>query len=453
MDTLWTFFERQLTDNNFFSGGLILMIGGTLLAALRHWPERLWNWLWSQVMIEVDVLDRDPAFDWIDQWLAAHSYSRNRARWLSVRTKAVDPREREADPTGDHRPQILFTPAPGRHWLFYRGTFVVLHRVRPDPEQTQSQQMATVRESFSLTVFTRDRSIVRQLLADARDTALPLSDARLTIYRNSYTSWTPQLSRLPRPAESVVLRDGVMESLLAECREFLRRREWYVERGIPYRRGALLYGPPGTGKSSAVVAIASELRMDIAMLNLGSAQLDDADLAELLAELPASCILLVEDVDCVFVERKSGEEKTNRVTFSGLLNALDGVAAGEGRMLFATTNHRERLDPALIRPGRIDRQVEIGYADREQLRQIFRRFFPDSSPEQADRFASQLPDRQLPMSSVQTFLIQHAESSEEACDRASAWAKEQLRERSSPTTNWVAAATTTTPVTPYCAGL
>jgi chaperone BCS1 len=230
MDTLWTFFEKQLSDNSFFSGGLILMVGGALLAACRQLPMQAWDWLRSQLVIEVDVLDRDPAFDWIDQWLASHRYSQSRARCLSVRTRAIDPRQREADPTGDHRPQILFTPAPGRHWLFYRGRLVVLYRLRPDMNQAQSQPV-NVRESFSLTLFTRNRELVRQLLADARDVAIPASDTRLTIYRNgTYASWCEQLQRMPRPPESVVLREGVMESLLSDCREFLRQRNWYVER-------------------------------------------------------------------------------------------------------------------------------------------------------------------------------------------------------------------------------
>ena len=455
MDTIWTFFEQQLTNNNFFSGGLILMIGGALLAACRQLPMQAWDWLKSQLMIEVDILDRDPAFDWVDQWLAVHQYSQHRARWLSVRTRAVDPRQREAEPGGDHRPQILFTPAPGRHWLFYRRRLVLLNRVRPSLNQAATQPV-NVRESFSLTVFTRNREIVRQLLADARDLALPPNDARLTIYRNgTYASWCEQMQRTPRPPESVVLREGVMESLLGDCRNFLNRRNWYVERGIPYRRGTLLYGPPGTGKSSAVVAIASALRMDIAVLNLGNSGLDDAALSELLAELPASAILLVEDVDCVFVERQGADEKSNRVTFSGLLNALDGVAAGEGRMLFATTNHRERLDPALIRPGRIDRQVEVGFADREQLRRIFSRFFPQDVAGLAERFSRSLPDKQLAMSAVQSYLIQHAEDATAACEGAAAWANDHLRERAGGASikllaSAVAAAS---PATPYCAGL
>jgi chaperone BCS1 len=460
MEPLWQFVEKQLNENNFFSGGLILMAAGAVAAYCRTLPAYLWNWLVARMVIEVDILDRDPAFDWLDQWLSEHSYAQKRARSLSVRTRATDYAARQADPTGDHRPRILFSPAPGTHWLFYRNRLVVLQRERPKLNQA-AQQPVNVRESFNLTFYSRNRNLVRQLLEEARNLAIPPDSCRLTVYANSYTSWDEQLQRMPRPAESVVLKQGVMESLLADARRFLEHRQWYVDRGIPYRRGYLLYGPPGTGKSSAVVAIASALKLDIAYLNLGSSTLGDSDLAELLSNLPASAILLVEDIDCVFVERKAGEDKANRVSFSGLLNALDGVAASEGRLLFATTNHRERLDPALIRPGRIDRQVEIGYADRDQTYRLFRRFFPESTADQAEQFAGGVPEHRLAISALQTYLIQHAESADDACRHLAAWleveddAAGRGNDKAGAVTSTVPASVAVVPLptTPFCVGL
>lgn len=454
MDTIWQFLQKQLAENQLFSGGLILMIAGGLVAYFRDMPWRAWEWIKSRFVFEVDILDREAAFEWIDQWLAAHQYSQQRARWLSVRVRAVDYGDRQADPLGDHRPRIMFTPAPGTHMLFYRGRLVILHRKRPEANQ-QTQQPVNVRESFSLTIFTRDRNLVRQLLEDARDVALPAGDARLTVYRNHYTSWTQQLQRFPRPPESVVLPAGVMESLIGDCRRFLEDRSWYLQRGVPYRRGFLLHGPPGTGKSSAVVAIASALKMDIAVLNLGDSSLSDNDVGELLSELPVNALLLIEDIDCIFVQRAATDEKNNRITFSGLLNAIDGVAAGEGRLLFATTNHRDQLDPALIRPGRIDRQLEIGFADQDQIRRIFLRFYPDVDPCLADYFAENVPAGRIAMSAIQTFLIEHADSADDACSALDDWLADQALaawQEPGPLTA-PALDDATLPRTPYCVGL
>ena len=395
------------------------MVGGALLAVLRHVPGKIWGWTKERFLIQIDVPDRESAFEWIDKWLAAHAYSRTRARRLTVRTQNPDYRERAADPAGDHRPRVLFSPAPGKHWLFYRGRLVILNRQRADPEKSPAQGPGPMglRESFSITLVSRNRQLAWQLLDDAREHALPRSQERLTIHHLTFSSWGERMQRLPRPPESVVLKRGVLEDLIADCRRFLSDRQWYLQRGIPYRRGYLLHGPPGTGKSSAVVAVASALRMDIALLNLNTIGLDDNDLADRLAQVPPNAVVLIEDIDCAFTARKGGEDKATRLTFSGLLNAIDGVAAGEGRILFATTNHPQRLDAALVRPGRIDRQLEIGLADREQCRRIFQRFFPEADERLAAKFASSITDERLAMSAIQAYLIQHAESAEDAAAR------------------------------------
>ena len=416
MDTVWEFLSRQLASNQFFSGGLILMLSGAALAVARHIPGQIWAWLKDRCLTEIDIPDREAAFEWLEKWLAAHAYSQRRARRLTVRVQPCDYRQRRDEPTGDHRPRLLFAPAPGEHWLWYRGRMVILNRQRADAQKNDDgRAMLSIRETFSIKIFSRNRQLAWQLLEDAREHALPRGERRLTLYQVAYASWSEQMERLPRPPESVVLREGLLEDLIADARRFLDGRSSYVQRGIPYRRGYLLHGPPGTGKSSAVVAIATALGLDIAVLNLSNATLDDTDLVNRLADVPPNAIVLIEDIDCAFVARKSAEDKTSKITFSGLLNAIDGVAAGEGRLLFATTNHPERLDPALVRPGRIDRRVEIGLADREQLRRIFQRFFPAADPALAERFAASLPDRQLAMSAVQAYLVQHAESAQLAC--------------------------------------
>jgi chaperone BCS1 len=266
-----------------------------------------------------------------------------------------------------------------------------------------------VRECFNITIFSRDRRLAHLLLEEARDVALPKSELRLTVHRAGQGYWMEQMKRLPRPMESVILANGLMEDLLEDAKTFLARRDWYLQRGIPYRRGYLLHGPPGTGKSSAVVALASALQMDIAVLSLGDSNLDDNSISELFSSIPVNSIVLMEDIDCAFLERKENDDKRSKITFSGLLNAIDGVAAGEGRLLFATTNHIERLDPALIRPGRVDRKVYVGHATREQASQLFRRFFPDVSMEVANRFAEKLPLGKVTMSALQTHLLMYAD--------------------------------------------
>jgi len=136
-----------------------------------------------------------------------------------------------------------------------------------------------------------------------------------------------------------------------------------MDKGVPYRRGYLLYGPPGTGKTSFTQAIAGELKLNICYLNLSNGNMDDDGLNRALNNAPSQSIILLEDIDGIFVARESvNQGREGGVSFSGLLNALDGVRSQEGRILFMTTNHREKLDPALMRPGRADFHAYLGNA-------------------------------------------------------------------------------------------
>ena len=196
-------------------------------------------------------------------------------------------------------------------------------------------------------------------------------------------SWTKAMEKPKRSKDSVVLDRDLADELVRDARLFLSRARWYLERGIPYRRGYLLHGPPGTGKTSFCQVLAGELDADLCLLTLTDADLTDTRLAESLRDAPAGAIILLEDVDAVFVDRtggggdggSGGKGGRGGVSFSGLLNAIDGVASQEGRIFIMTTNHPEKLDPALKRPGRCDVSRQLNYASRLQMRRLFARFY------------------------------------------------------------------------------
>lgn len=244
-------------------------------------------------------------------------------------------------------------------------------------------------------------------------------------------NWDQGRHRPSREISTVILPPESKNRLLSDVKEYLNpvTARWYAQRGLPYRRGYLFYGPPGTGKTSLSLALAGELKVPLYILSLSTGSLTDETLTMLFVGLPRKCIVLLEDIDCAGVQRnnnrhmddESDQESSDEegqsedearsgganskplkpskekkkpskndsnsssstqhrqprmsVSFSGLLNAIDGVASHEGRILIMTTNHRERLDPALIRPGRVDMQIEFGYAGRNTLGEIFRELY------------------------------------------------------------------------------
>ncbi|KAG6876596.1 hypothetical protein C0993_001997 [Termitomyces sp. T159_Od127] len=233
-------------------------------------------------------------------------------------------------------------------------------------------------ETITLTTLSRDRFLFPKLLSDARDLAMRDQEGKLVIHTAWGVEWRPfGQPRRKRPLKSVVLEPGIGEKIEQDIKSFLSRRQWYAQRGIPYRRGYLLYGPPGSGKTSFIQALAASLSYDICLLNLSERGLADDKLNYLLSNAPETSFVLIEDVDAAFNKRVQTTEDgyQSSVTFSGFLNALDGVASGEERIIFMTTNHIERLDPALIRPGRVDVSELIDDASAIQARTLFTQFY------------------------------------------------------------------------------
>lgn len=197
-----------------------------------------------------------------------------------------------------------------------------------------------------------------------------------------------------RPLETIVLREGQKERLVEDIQSFRDNEDRYVKLGIPYHRGYLLTGPPGTGKTSVARGLAEHFKMDLYYITLGDLA-SDTSLLDLVAEVEAGSMLLLEDID-VFKASKSREvtkdfkdKPFNGVTLTGLLNSLDGVATPHGLITVMTTNHADSLDPALLRPGRIDLVEHINYAKAAQVANLFDLFYGEV-PEDIYEFQGEL---------------------------------------------------------------
>lgn len=407
-----------LNHNPFFSGGLSLMVVGAAVALLRKLPAQLWAFLQRRFSITVEIPDRDPAFRWLQVWLAAQPYA-GRARDLSLATTWI-PAGAESDTavvfdaddsaaTGpSSQVKFLLSPAPGTHLMFYRNRLVILRRSRRD---LQNGNARTFQENLTLQVLGGSRPLIEDLLIEARKLACPKTPG-VSVLTARYEAWETTSWQPRRPLESLVLADGLLDDVLDDLQSFYNSRAWYVRRGIPHRRGYLLHGPPGNGKTTLVLAAAGELNLSVAVLSLSNRLLSDDALRSLVDALPPATLLLIEDVDCVFKTERTTSDQTG-VTLSGLLNALDGVSSREGRVLFLTTNHPDRLDPALIRPGRVDRKIELHHATPDQARRMFLWFYQDcglAAPELealADRFAAQVPRHKVCMAAIQEHLLRH----------------------------------------------
>ena len=407
----------SLEQNPFFSGGLSLMLIGLFGAILRHLPGQIFGFIERRISIAVEVPDRDPAFRWVQTWLAEGRYAK-RARDLTLATEwdtsEPDP---EISPYGDtpsgpaSKARFVLSPAPGVHLTWFNRRILVIRRTR---RELQSGGSTAFQESLILQILGGSRKLIDDLLAEAHATSFPRTPG-VSILTARNEMWCPASWQAKRPLGSLILADSILEETLEDLRDFYRSSTWYAERGIPYRRGYLLHGPPGTGKTTLVLALAGELKLPVATLNLNNRLMSDESLRALVDGLPAAALLLIEDIDCAFKDWRNTTAASG-VTLSGLLNSLDGVSSRDGRVLFLTTNHPERLDPALLRPGRVDRKIELGYATPDQARRLYLWFYQGCGLAHselcraAERFAAQVTPGKIGMAAIQEHLLRHRRS-------------------------------------------
>lgn len=392
----------------------------------------------------VYVQSTDETYNMVLEWISSRGLD-GAARSSIVRVKKQNGRQ---DPIGKPKKALSFSP--------WHGSFIFRHRNSFLSYRTSLADVGFRKEEeLSITCLGRSPKTVKDFLNECKDEYLRLNRNKTTVFRNRRDCWERAAVIEARPLSTVILADTQKQSLIKDVGEFFdkRTRRWYSTRSVPYRKGILFYGPPGTGKTSLSLSVAGRFGLDIYTASVST--VNDQMLHDLFTKLPPQCIVLLEDIDAATAThcRGAGDGNASKtadkesVTLSGLLNAFDGVASQEGRLLIMTTNHIRKLDDALIRPGRIDRKVEFQLVDRDLATQIYRLVFEEPADvvstgksqakdqlrvEQLSiEFAAKIPGHEFSPAEVLSFLIPYRDSPSCALENVEEWAARTLQEKRS----------------------
>ncbi|PVI06203.1 hypothetical protein DM02DRAFT_515292 [Periconia macrospinosa] len=396
----------QLIENPFFTAGFGLAALATAARVGQKGLTQGASLLRRRMLVDLEITRHDRAYPWLLLWMTnfhrtqASAQPPSKTGLLSSLVNRINPRlhhlqvstfQSQTGPA--HAAHFSFVPGHGKHILRYGSSFIFVDRQR---EKAFDLSTGVPFETITLTTLYSQRNVFEKIFAEAHQMHQQMQEGKTAIFNAMGNDWQVfGEAKRKRPLDSVILERGVKERIVQDVQAFLAARTWYLDRGIPYRRGYLLYGPPGTGKSSFIQALAGHLDFNIAILNVSQRGLHDDKLSHLLTKIPARTIVLLEDVDVAFANRRKQDSdgySGATVTFSGLLNALDGVASAEERIIFLTTNFVERLDEALIRPGRVDMTVRLGEATEYQMEQLWDRFYAefDASGDGKRRFLAKV---------------------------------------------------------------
>ncbi|KAI1662144.1 BCS1 N terminal-domain-containing protein [Daldinia decipiens] len=469
----------QLAMLDLFFPGFSVLVGAVqnrraLILVWNYISSYLWEQVESHLLSVVDIRTNDEIYSIFMAWVAKQRFSRSTRRFV-VNTNFnsrnwflwYDYEDEEDEEDIDEvinagkKKGLAYTPSFGNHYFWYRGRLLLFRRT--ENRERNSFMPVSEREEISISCFGRNPWILKDLLLEARQLYLQKDERKTQIYRGTLKpgstapTWQRCMSRASRPFSTVILNERTKQNLIDDVTDYLHpaTQRWYANRGIPYRRGYLLYGPPGTGKSSLSLALAGFFKMRIYIVSLSSITSNEESLASLFAELPRRCVVLLEDIDTAGLthtrdenQNQSRDDSENmvpgqlttgntnnsngRLSLSGLLNILDGVASQEGRVLIMTTNHLEKLDKALIRPGRVDMIVKFGLADEGMTSAIFRAIFARLDEKQeaekakkraiddarvntlAEEFSAKMPSHEFSPAEIQGYLMKYKRDAEEA---------------------------------------
>lgn len=393
---------KLLGNNSFASGGLFLLGAGAGMTMLYRLQSYVFRFISHWFFTQIDFTSDDPNFIHIQNWLFNQSYTKGYCSKFRAKNIYKNSQDSVIERNEVVEQEQIFVPSYGTHYFFINYRPIILSYTRSDAKEIRTQEYITLSVFNIFGKFKFAESLVKE----ATDIYTKKTYNETTIFGSTdrWSSWH-KLQRKNIRQKPILSYPTEYSEIVDNIQTFLDNKEWYNFRGINYKHGILFAGVPGAGKTSCVLSLAQRFQRHIYMLNLADPNIDDARFIDLVTSLPKDSILLLEDIDAVPSAEDRKKQKDNKedgkieedtiVSLSTILNTLDGLLTPDGLIFFITTNYPDKLDEALVRPGRIDLIKNFENANEYQIGALFERFIPESNKNEKELFIQQFKGKSM----------------------------------------------------------
>lgn len=348
IEELKAYLINQLNNNDIFVG----VLGGSLAASVIYYAKsaipKTYEHAQSFLTSTIEINSTDYRFKSFLEYFQTEKPILRRSKFSLI--KQTDDPNDYVNSSDKHKSYKLGI-GYGTH--FYRINKKLISVNYYIDDSNKSMKLV---ERLKIKILSRKpQKHIEVLLSKVKDIN---NEDNLVLRINSKDWWDEAEGVQKRTMDSIFIEPDIKKSIINSIDKFKSNKDFCLSKGIQWKKSLMFDGPAGTGKSSLCMAIASKYNMPLYYLNLGAVE-NDQDLQSLFSQVPKESVILIEDVDCAKRDDTKSNSKNKGITTSCLLNCLDGALTPSGRLLLMTTNHFEKLDPALVRTGRVDHRFKI----------------------------------------------------------------------------------------------